>query len=67
MNLETLAVMFRVNDPNLAHVDVWNAMSEAGLAYTYGLFRAIPRHHRRKRQQMANSIADELSRKAKAR
>lgn len=61
-----LAVMFRTNDPNLGHVSTFDSMTDAGLAYTYGLFRAIPKHHRRKRSAMAESIASQLERKAQS-
>jgi hypothetical protein len=63
-DMRCLAVQFRVNDPNLGHCDVFDAMTDCGLAYTYGLFRAIPEHHRRKRRTMAEAIANELDRKA---
>lgn len=65
-DLEVLAVQFRTNDPNLGHVSVFDLMTEAGLAYYYGLFRAIPKHHNRKRRAMAETIATELERKATA-
>lgn len=65
IELEQLAVMFRVSDPNLGHVDVLKVMTEAGLAYSYGYFRGIPLHHRQKRKQWANAIAGNLERKAK--
>ena len=64
-DLETLAVMFRCNSPNLAHGDTFDTITDAGLAYTYGLFRATPRHHRRKLRAMRETIANALDRKAK--
>lgn len=64
--LATLAVQFRTLDPNLGHVSVLEQMTDAGLAYSYGLFRAIPRHHRRKRRLMADAIAGQLERKAQS-
>lgn len=66
IELEQLAVMFRCNSPNLAHVDTFDAITEAGLAYTYGLYRATPRHHKRKLRAMRETIASALERKAKA-
>ena len=63
--LLTLAVMFRANDPNLGHVSTLDAMTDAGVAYCYGSFRAIPRCHNRKRAAMAVSIAEHLEREAK--
>ena len=65
ITLEQLAVMFRTNDPNLGHYSTFDAIMDAGLSYSYGLFRAIPKHHRRKRRQMAETIASQLDRKAK--
>ena len=65
IELEQLAVMFRANDPNLAHVSVLNQMEQAGLAYTYGVFRGTPPYHKRERARLRASIADTLCRKAK--
>jgi hypothetical protein len=65
MNLHNLAVMFRTNDPNIGHCTVLEEMTKAGLAYTYGLFRAIPKRHWRKRKQMAEAIAASLELKAR--
>ena len=64
-SLETLAVMFRVNDPNLGHVSTLDAMTAAGFAYLHGYFSGIPKRHNRKRRQMAENIAELLDRKAK--
>ncbi len=61
-----LAVMFRVNDPNLGHCSTFDTITEAGLAYSYGLFRAIPKRNRNKRQDLAVAIASQLDRKADA-
>lgn len=63
--LENLAVEFRLLGPNLGHVSVLNTMEAVGLAFSYGLFRAIPEHHRRKRQRQADLIACYLEQKAK--
>jgi hypothetical protein len=62
--LENLAVMFRVNDPNLGHVSTLEAMEEAGLAYTYGLYRGTPKRHHNKRRKLREAIALELDRRA---
>lgn len=62
--LLNLAVMFRVNDPNIGHCSTLDAMTEAGLAYSFGLYRAIPARHRIKRRKMGEAIALELERKA---
>lgn len=63
-DLETLAVMFRTNDPNLGHVSTLETMTNAGLAYTYGLYRGIPRNQRRRLRAMRETIATALERKA---
>jgi hypothetical protein len=63
-DIEQLAVMFRVNDPNLGHVSVWDKLHELNLAYTYGLYRGTPERYTRKRHQMREAIARELDRKA---
>lgn len=59
-----LAVQFRALDPNLGHVSVLDQMNAAGLGYPYGLFRSIPKRHKRRRQAMADSIAGQLEKKA---
>jgi hypothetical protein len=65
ITLENLAVMFRVNHPNLGHVSTLDAMTEAGLAYMYGHYRGIPERYHRKRRKLRETIARELDRKAK--
>ncbi len=64
-DIETLAVMFRVNDQNLGHVSVWDQMHEAGLAYLYGVYRGTPQRYVRKRHDMRIMIARALDQKAK--
>lgn len=63
-NLRCLAVMFRCNDRNLGHCSTLEDMTEAGMAYTFGLFCSIPKRHWRKRKQMADAIASALNRQA---
>ncbi len=65
IDLETLAVLFRTNDPNLGHVSTLEAMTEAGFAYSFGLYRGIPDNHKRAKAAMRNTIAEALERKAK--
>lgn len=62
IELEQLAVMFRTDDPNLGHVSTLESMTRAGLAYTYGLYRAIPKHHKRRARKMRETIANQLDR-----
>ena len=62
--MHNLAVMFRVNDPNLGHVSTFEAMTEIGLAYLFGHFMGIPKRHWRKRLRLANNIATEIEKKA---
>jgi hypothetical protein len=63
--IENLAVMFRVDDPNLGHVSVIEAMTELGVAYTYGLYRGTPKHHKQERKRLREAIAERLSTIAK--
>lgn len=62
--LERLAVRFRSNCPNLGSADTLEAISEAGLAYAYGLWRGTPERYRKKREAMRHSIAQQLDWKA---
>jgi len=66
IQLETLAVMFRTNDPNIGHVSTLDAMTDAGLAYMLGHYRGIPQFHKHKRRKLRECIARELDRKARA-
>jgi hypothetical protein len=59
-----LAVCFRVNDPNLGHVSTLETMTEAGLAYTYGVFRGTPARFKRELRLQREAIAKALDRKA---
>lgn len=62
--MRQLAVMFRTNDPNLGHCSTLDEMTDAGLAYVYGLFRGTPWNHKAKRRRIREEIAAELEKKA---
>jgi hypothetical protein len=62
-DIEQLAVLFRVNDPNLGHVSVWDKLHQLDLAYTYGLYRGTPERYTQKRRKLRELIAVELDRK----
>lgn len=65
-DIERLAVMFRTNDPNLAHVSVWEQMHQLDLLYTYGVFRGTPVRYTKERRRLREAIATELDRKARS-
>lgn len=65
IELETLAVMFRNNDPNLWHVSTFEVMQAAELLYYYGMLRGIPQRHTQRRRELREQIAYALEQKAK--
>lgn len=66
IEIETLAVRFRVNCPNLQHVDTLEAMEKLGLAFMYGVYCGTPHRSKTKRRELRNRIAETLTQKAKA-
>jgi hypothetical protein len=65
IEIENLAVQFRVNCPNLHHVSVHEVMTQLGLGVMYGFYCGTPRHHRNKRRKLREQIAETLSQLAK--
>lgn len=57
-----LAVMFRVDDPNLCHVSTWEAIAAigGGAAILYGASRTIPLAYTEKRRKLREQIAELL-------
>lgn len=57
-----LAVMFRTNDPNLMHVDTWNAIAKigGGVAINYGLLCGTRPSYPNQREHFRNVIAELL-------
>tara|TARA_R110000868_G_scaffold210129_3_gene460114 strand:- start:431 stop:592 length:162 start_codon:yes stop_codon:yes gene_type:complete len=46
------------------HVSTLELITQAGLAFSYGVLRGTPERYTHKRRQMRNRIADALERKA---
>lgn len=65
IELENLAVMFRTLDPNIGHVSTLDTMNQVGLGHLLGYFKAIPKRHKLKRREMAETIAGYLDKAAK--
>jgi len=63
-DLCNLAVIFRCNSSDVNHVSTFELITQAGLAFTYGVYRGTPERYTHKRRQMRNEIADALERKA---
>jgi hypothetical protein len=63
-DLCNLAVIFRCNSSDANHVSTLELITQAGLAFSYGVYRGTPERHTQKRRQMRNEIADALERKA---
>ena len=63
-DLHNLAVVFRANLGYLGHVSTLELITQAGLAFLYGVYRGTPERYTRKRRQMRNEIADALEKKA---
>jgi len=63
-DLCNLAVIFRCNSSGVNHVSTLELITQAGLAFLYGVLRGTPERYTRKRRQMRETIADALERKA---
>jgi hypothetical protein len=63
-DLHNLAVIFRCNYDDVNHVSTFELITQAGLAYSYGVMRGTPERYTRKRRQMRERIAEALEKKA---
>lgn len=59
-----LAAMFLANDPNVNHVSSLDTITDAGLAYMYGVIRGTPIRYRSIRRKLAQAISDALNKAA---
>jgi len=62
--LHNLAVLFRVNSPDIGHCTTLDAMNAAGLGYAFGLLRGTPERYTTRRALLRESIANKLEQKA---
>ena len=63
-DLHNLAVIFRCNSSDINHVSTFELITQAGLAFSYGVMRGTPERYTRKRRQMRERIAEALEKKA---
>lgn len=63
--IENLAVMFRLNDPNIFHVSTFESMEKLGLLFYLGVLNGTPKNHQKKRWEIRQQIGRLLEQKAK--